>query len=438
MKQIYISKKLLLILVIFTSAFLYAGDDAGNLNSEYKAAMAKKEFDHATAYICQAAKLDPHKYGKKCDSMQRYTADQLVQYESIFNTSKFELDHKDYAGAIRDLKKIYFGPRHEEAQRIIQEASKSLNLGPQPANTDGRTLAAAQAAYENGNFAAALELASSIKEADLLAGTREIVTNIRIYNQSIQEGDAYMQSGNLAAAKQKYSFALAIKNNGPGNPGDKLLRISSMLASTDSSKPQVAESKDKTEAKAPSNPVAQVERNKAKSAANVALDSSKKVKELMAKAHESETSGDAKAAVSTYEQVLAIDPQQEDAVLARQRLLDAMQADPQEVEDTLIKGVRSYGQSHFEEARDAITLYLKEGGVLKGPAYFYLGATFMSEAFLSDAQNKNRYDDLQKNAIQNFHLAKQAHFKPLEKYVSPKIMAVWNRSDLSEVASPKD
>jgi hypothetical protein len=54
----------------------------------------------------------------------------------------------------------------------------------------------------------------------------------------------------------------------------------------------------------------------------------------------------------------------------------------------------------------------------------------LSQALVSDPKNKDDHDRLQQNALQQFQQAKQERFRPVEKYVSPKILAVWNQSGM--------
>jgi hypothetical protein len=420
LKQVYFYGACLVFLAMLMPAFVHADDNLDNLNAAYKAALERKELDRAADYICQAAKLDPGKYEKKCAGVQKAIAKELPQYDKLFLDGRTKFEKKDYVGGIRDLQKITFGPHHDEAQQLIQQATNLLNHLSQPADTGMQKLKQVQAAYESGDFPTASTVAASITDANILPYIKQIVTNIQIYNESMQEGDAYMQQGQYAAAKQKYSFALVIKNNGPGNPADKLQRITALLAAAE--KPQVAESDSKS--KTTPDPGTQGINNNGKPAAKSA-DNLVRIKEFLAKAQEDEAKGNTPAAISAYDQVLALDPQQQTAVAGKLRLMGATQKDSQDLEDALIKGVRSYGQSNFEEARADISLYLKQGGTKKGAAYFYLGASFMADAFLSD---KNDYDKLQRNAVLNFRLAKGEHFKPAEKYISPKILAVWNQT----------
>ena len=78
------------------------------INARYKEAMARNDVEQAMSILCDAAKVDPKKYEKRCTNAQVDANKQLQKFEILFNTGKAELDRKDYSGAIRDLEKITF------------------------------------------------------------------------------------------------------------------------------------------------------------------------------------------------------------------------------------------------------------------------------------------------------------------------------------------
>ncbi|WP_433984616.1 hypothetical protein RBB78_08035 [Tunturiibacter empetritectus] len=71
-------------------------------------------------YICQAAALDSKKYEKKCARAKEDANKALVQFQKDLDTGRTEIQQKDYAGALRDLGKITFGPNKAEAQDLTQ------------------------------------------------------------------------------------------------------------------------------------------------------------------------------------------------------------------------------------------------------------------------------------------------------------------------------
>jgi len=408
-----------LFFIVLTPQLLHADKHADNkraedLDAKYKTAMSKHEIDQATGYICDAAKLDPKKYEKRCASAQKYAADQLLAYDGLIGTGKFEMDHKDYAGAVRDLSKIYFGPHREEAQHILQQATYLLGH-PQEIAESTQALNAAQAAYDRGDLTTAAANAKAVQVNTLQPAAQQILTNIRIYNEAIQLGDTYMQDKNYAAAQQKYKFALVIVANGPGDPTGKLQQIAALLAS--STPPASPSAEGKTAAK-----------NEKKLEPPTANDTALKIKTALAEAHAAESKQDTQAALSAFEQVLAINPRQPEALAGKQKILDSAQKDPQELEIALKAGIRSYYQSQLAEANDKISHYLTAGGTLhKGAAYFYLGATFATETLLSAPQSAEEHT-LRQRALQEFKNSKCESYKPIERFLSPKVLAIWNES----------
>jgi hypothetical protein len=406
------SALLLLCLLICAPATLLADQQADEYYKQYQAAYAKNDLQSAVDLLCKAAKLDPQSYGKKCDDAQQYYNSRVEKFEGLFITGKSKFDNKDYVGAISDLTKIYFGPRRDDAQKLIGQANDAINH-PQPADNSAQSLKAAQMAYDNGDFATAATSVDLVKAPDLQVQAQAIRNNIKNYTDDMQQAEAFTASRNYPAAQQKYSAALSIKSNGPGNPSGKLQELANLV---NSAKQQNASTVAGNKQGAPP-------------------DNSARIKAGLADAHDNAAKENWQGALVAYNLVLALDPKQPDALAGKAQAQDAMKAalakDPKALEDTLVGGIRSYYESHFIEARDAISLYLTAGGTRsKGAAYFYLGATMLSQAFVSDPKNKDDHDRLEQNALQQFQQAKQERFKPAEKYVSPKILAVWNQSGM--------
>ena len=106
-----------------------------------------------------------------------------------------------------------------------------------------------------------------------------------------------------------------------------------------------------------------------------------------------------------------------------------LQSDPKELADGLEDGIRSYYASQFEQAAASISLYLNGGGLHnKGAAYFYLGASLLSQAILADPHDQANQSSTRQNADEQFQMARQENYMPVEKLVSPRILAEWARS----------
>jgi hypothetical protein len=135
-----------------------------------------------------------------------------------------------------------------------------------------------------------------------------------------------------------------------------------------------------------------------------------------------------KGALQAFNSALALDGRQAEAIAGKRRILARMQGDPKALEDSLETGIRSYYTAQFDQAAQALTLYLSGGGMHdKGAAHFYLAASLISEAIVADPKGVDEIADLRQKSQQEFVLAKQANYRPIEKLVSPKIMAEWNK-----------
>jgi hypothetical protein len=390
-----------LILLFSAPAALVADQQADAL---YKQSQATSDQQAAVDLLCKAAELDPASYGKKCNDAKVYLDSRLQKFDALFTSGKAKFDARQYPDAVSDLSKIYFGPHRTEAQQLISQANDAINH-PQPADNSAPALKAAQAAYDNGDFATAETNAGLVKAPELLPQAQAILTNIRNYRDDMQQAEAFKADKNYAAAQQKYSAAMTIKGNGPGNPAGKLADVAGLI------KQQSGTSVPKQGAQ---------------------QDTANRINASLADARDQLAKQNWQAALTDCNQVLALDARQAEAVGCKQQAQDGLKAalasDPKALEDTLFRGIREYYAGHWTDARDAISLYLTAGGTRsKGAAYFYLGATILSQAILSSPKSREEHDRLQQNAVQQFQQAKQERFKPIEKYVSPKILAVWNQ-----------
>jgi len=389
-----------LAILLCAPAALVADQQADSL---YKQSQATNDQQAAVELLCKAAELDQATYGKKCNDAKQYLDSRLQKFDGLFVSGKTKFDAKQYTDAVTDLSKIYFGPRRDEAQKLIAQANDIINH-PQPADNSAPALKAAQQAYDNGDFATAETNAGLVKAPELLPQAQTILSNIRNYRDDMQQAEAFKTDKNYAAAQQKYSAAIAIKSNGPGNPSGKLQELAGLTK----------------------------QQSGTTVAGNKAPDNTVKINAGLAEGRDLLAKENWQGALTACNQVLALDPRQMEALTCREKAQDelkvALAGDPKALEDTLIRGIRDYYASHLTDARDAISLYLTAGGTRsKGAAYFYLGATMLSQAILSSPKSKQEHDRLQQNAVQQFQQAKQERFKPIEKYVSPKVLAVWNQ-----------
>ncbi len=410
------------IYVIFLTFPLLADDQTDRLRGLAKEAKAEGKLDQVATYLCQAAAIDAKKYEKHCERARSDASVRLQEFEGDFGNGKFEFDHKDYAGSIRDLKKILYGPHMGEAARLIERA-KALQMGN--ADPTGMPLLrTAQAAYEHGSFDVAAAAASKVTAVNLKPAAIQILNNIKIYQATLAEAEALERHGDLKEAQNKYKFALSIKANGPGNPTEGVQRIAASLAQQklDAEKAQAAKA----------DPLA--------------------LKNALAKAQQDEKQGNWKSALTDYDAVLSLDSSQAEATQGKQRVLAQIRqsanssknllrkkdgskdvnsplASGAHAEDLLEvqleKGIQAFYASEFSEANHDLVEYLNAGGgTYKGAAHFYLAACLWSQALLADPKDTH-VSSWQQDAREHFRLAGLEKYKPIERLISPRIFAEW-------------
>lgn len=96
---------------------------------------------------------------------------------------------------------------------------------------------------------------------------------------------------------------------------------------------------------------------------------------------------------------------------------------PAASDDLLRAGLRAYINGNYAVAEESLTNYLSNNGEKRALAYFFRGAAHSARYFLSGEKDT----DQKAQALADFRALKEyaAQFRPPEKYVSPKILAVY-------------
>jgi len=356
--------------------------------------------------LCQAAALDEKKYGKKCSQARGELSKALGQFQADLAMGRHELQQKDYAGALRDLQKITFGSDKEEAQALIQQARIGLSGGVPVDPESLKSYKAAQEAYLRGDFDSAEAQARGVQSPTLQPEVNQILTNIHIYRDTMKQADAMFSADDLKGAEQKYQFAAMILQNGPGSPMERLQDVLSAERRAEAARQQLEQSSTDV------HPAIQEKQTQSSK-----MDHVSKSKSMVSMGrHEEAAIRDAKSI------------RHADGGTGNEAESEIMQGDPNAVDAILNKGVVDFYASHFTQADDAIGVYLQHGGKdHAGTAHFYLGASLFMQALLTSSQNQSRMDALRQQAEEQFLLAKQLRYKPLESAVSPKVFAEWTR-----------
>ena len=415
--RIALSAMLLLTATAIVAQKPQLSQSADELRDLAKQERKSGDFQGEVNHLCQAAKMDPKKYQKKCEKAQEDLQRTLVQFQAYLDQGRSEIQRKEYSGAVRDLSKITFGPAKEPAQALISQARIEGGLLP-PEQISQLALAAAGTAYEHGDFDKAEEMLKRVQSPSMKAAANQIETNINLYRTTMRQAEALVQSGDFKGAADKYKAAATIRPNGPGQPLEHARTALDAQAKADEEKARQAALQQP-----PLQPTqAPADSSQAKG------NSAEKIKGILRAAHRNETAGDLKGALQAYESVLRLDRQQADAASGRTRILEQMKSTEESIEAVLIEGITQFYASKFAVAEEAIGKYLQlAGGEHAGAAHFYLGASLLCQVFLADPKSSTSASDLRHQAEDQFAVAKQLHYRPLPTAVSPRVLAAWTQ-----------
>jgi len=113
--------------------------------------------------------------------------------------------------------------------------------------------------------------------------------------------------------------------------------------------------------------------------------------------------------------------------LAKIDKLTTPAATPTPTDDTLRAGLKAYFGGNLQEAQRNLKDYIEHNGQKKGLAYFFSGAVHSTRYFLSGEKDSGE----KSQAVADFQAAKsseQGFSPPSEKYVSPKILDIYNQA----------
>ena len=239
----------------------------------------------------------------------------------------------------------------------------------------------------------------------------------------MKQAEGLARNGDYKGAAAKYGFAVAIQPRGPGQPQQHLHEAKEAEAKADAANAQQIATQHLQEQQAAAAEA------KAVPPVVTPMNTAARTKASLAAAQRLETEAHPKAALEYYEAVLRLDSHQKDALTGKRRVLAAMQADPEIIEQSLMQGVSDYYASRFPQANDGLRSYLQGGGKQhSGAAHFFLGASLLSQALLADPGDPKTIEDLRAQAQQEFVLSKQMHYQAPDEAISPKVLAQWSQA----------
>jgi len=368
-------------------------------------------------YLCQAAALDNKKYDKKCARAKEDVNKTLGEFKADLDAARTEIQQRNYGGALRDLEKITFGPNKAEAKELIQLARIASNGGAPVDLVSYEAFKLARAAYLRNDFDAAQSEAKFIQSPPLQNATNKLLTSISIYRDMVKQAEALARSGDWKGAEQKYQFAILIKQDGPGQPQDRLREAQAAEAQAANAKPvppapQPIPVQPQTLTKATPSPKTSNDQEKSKMSPNSA---SHEQKQVLGK--------DEQRLLKSSQIARKVEDNSGDKTSP----VDIKQ-DPEEMTKSLTQGVTDFYASHFSHADDAIEVYLQgDGAQYAGAAHFYLGASLLMQALLASPKDGSRTESLREQARAEFATAKLLHYKPVESAVSPRVLGEWTQ-----------
>lgn len=308
-------------------------------------------------------------------------------------------------GRLDDAEKLFrsvkYGPRVDLAQRKLQEIA-DLRAKKQQQDAAANAAAASNAkveqgvqAFNRGDFATA--------KANLPSG-HELLSKISQFESKMAEGNRLMGAKDYAAAYAAFADARTIAPNGPGDPSGAAGRAQQAMSASNTG--------PTNSNPAPTKAAVRDEIKKVDVGATLAAAQ---------KAFNKKEYGRARILAG---QVLAQDRGNAEA---KQILNDLPEeqvtaSSVSEEDPLLAAAIQQYYQANYSDAADSLKFYIFQKGRKQGLARFYLGATLATQYYLGGEQDNQLLQDAKKK----FKEAKGVEgFNPPEKYVSPKIMKLF-------------
>ncbi len=417
----------LLLVSLSASAFADRKDD---LYNQALKAGSEQRLDESARLFCEVAKLDP---GYKDATLMCKLQTQEAERDHKKSDDRFAEGVKAFqAGSFDEAEQKF---RNVRSGSHVDEAKQYLAKIPtarqEKASGDAENAKFEQGsqAYERNDFATAKSLLGQIN-GKRAGDARNILNSISRYEQAMSAADAAAGS-NPKQAVASYNDALAVKQDGPGDPRGKIARLQQQMtaaAATPSNPPASATpagtrpNETAASAPKPKEVVAAVKDTRA------AVDTAK----LMREAQAAQAKGHSGLAKGKYVAVLAAEP----GNAAARQALDALsssgagnkEAAGSEADVMLAKGIREFYTGMYEDAEVHIKDYLAANGSKTGLAQFYLGAIRVTRYYLAGAGDSDK--KLLADATTAFRAARQtAGFAPPDQHVvSPKILKVFNET----------
>jgi tetratricopeptide (TPR) repeat protein len=365
--------------------------------------------DHALQVkdSCQAAQLQPKekKYSDACNS---YRATMIHDDETALQSALLAYQSHDLEKAEILASKV----SNTDAKLFSQ--AKNLLETAKSEKSSAMGVAEVKAAWERGDFNAVIQLAPTMTNPAAKATADLYVKDVKLYNEYIEAANK-AQSDNPQQAINTLGYAYALNAHGPVDVKARIAELQNALA---------AKSNDKYFKGKDANPKPVTGTQAGTTAPNA--DTAAKVNKFLADARSAEKQGNSTVALSSYAEVLKLQPDNKEAQTQVAKLEQAIKTDPTAATNELRSAIRSFYQGQFDDARTALMDYLEspQTALNPGAADFYLGATLIERSLLRTPQTQ--WKGPSQDAISAFKQARKANYNPVRTYVSPILLKVWD------------
>jgi hypothetical protein len=366
----------------------------------------KEGGDHVTQMkdACQAAQLQPKekKYSDACNG---------------YRTALINEDETALAGALQaqrshDMEKAEaLASKVSSADPKLYNQAKTVLEAARGEKASALAVAEVKAAWERGDFNAVNQLAPTMTTQATKATADLYVKDVKLYNDYIDAANK-AQSDNPQHAIEILGYAYTLNAHGPVDVKARISELQNAIAAKSNAKYSEGQGGGPKTGQAAGN---------APNADTVA-----KINKLLTDARAAEKQNNASLALSNFQAVLKLQPDNKEAQSASTRLESVIKNDPTAAASELKSAIRSFYQGQYDDARTALMDYLESPQTAKSPgaADFYLGATLIERSLLRTPQAQ--WKGPSQEAINSFKEARKANYNPVRAYVSPVLLKIWD------------
>lgn len=364
----------------------------------------------------------------------------IARWNKNFIDGQIALQKGDLATAESKFRAVKGGDHMAQAQEQLAKVIKMRQNPPaateaaKPADNpaedaSNRAFQQGVDAWQANNFSAAtaaFEQVTGSKRAD----AQSYISKISSYQTKLGEAQALAGQKDYSAAANAYQQAMAIKADGPGNPAIEAGRMQG-LATAAAAQPTAPAQTNAPAANA-SNSAPATTSAPTHTMAGAIKDTQTRVDEAksLADARKLMNKREYAQAHKLIDRVLGQNIRNTEAasMLQEVKKLAGTPAAPEATsisdEDNYLAGILgAFYQGNYDDAEAALRNYVLQQPKKPGLANFYLGATLLTQYYLNGSTDSKRYND----AIRRFKEAKAVKgFHAPEKFISPKIMQVYN------------